>query len=154
MIAFQASWVIPVDGPPLRSGVVTVGGGRVRALGRQGTLEAGAQEVHDLGAGVLMPGLVNAHCHLELSHLAGRLAGAAGFVDWVERLVTTRGEDPMDTVRARTAAAIEELERTGTVAVGDVSNALAHLDLLEDSSLRARVFFELIGWDPTAAERV
>ena len=45
-------------------------------------------------------------------------------------------------------AGIQELEDTGTVAVGDVSNTLAHLDLLADSSLRARVFFELIGWDP------
>jgi cytosine/adenosine deaminase-related metal-dependent hydrolase len=38
--------------------------------------------------------------------------------------------------------------------VGDVSNALAHLDLIGDSSLRARVFFELIGWDPAVADRV
>src|SRR3977135_384371 len=106
------------------------------AAGGRGGGGAGGGEARDLGPGVLMPGLVNAHCHLELSHLAGRLAGAAGFVDWVERLVTTRGQDPMDTVRARADAAIEELERTGTVAVGDVSNALAHLDLLEDSSLR------------------
>jgi cytosine/adenosine deaminase-related metal-dependent hydrolase len=103
---------------------------------------------------VLLPGLVNAHCHLELSHLAGRLAGAAGFVDWVERLVTMRPEDSPDTVRRCAAAGIQALEDTGTVAVGDVSNALAHVDLLQDSSLRARVFFELIGWDPAAAERV
>ncbi len=152
MIVYRAGWVLPVDRPPLRDACVAADDGRVAWVGP--AAEAPAGEARDLGPGVLMPGLVNAHCHLELSHLAGRLAAAAGFVDWVERLVTTRGEDPMDTVRARTAAAIEELERTGTVAVGDVSNALAHLDLLKDSSLRARVFFELIGWDPAVADRV
>ena len=149
---FRAGWVVPVDRPPLRDAAVAVENGQVRWVGP--TQDAPAGEAHDLGAGVLLPGLVNAHCHLELSHLAGRLAGASGFVDWVERLVTMRPEDSMDTVRQRAAAGIRELEATGTVAVGDVSNALAHLDLLEDSSLRARVFFELIGWDPAAAERV
>jgi aminodeoxyfutalosine deaminase len=148
----RAAWVVPVDRPPLRDAVVAVEKGRVRWVGPAADAPSG--EAHDLGPGVLLPGLVNAHCHLELSHLAGRLVGAAGFVDWVERLVTARPEDPLDTVRVRAAAAIEELERTGTVAVGDVSNALAHLDLLGDSSLRVRVFFELIGWDPAAADRI
>lgn len=152
MIVFRAGWVVPVDRPPLRDACVAVRAGRVEWVGP--SAEAPAGEARDLGPGVLLPGLVNAHCHLELSHLAGRLAGAAGFVDWVERLITARSEDAIDTVRARAAAAIRELEDTGTVAVGDVSNALAHLDLLASSSLKARVFFELIGWDPAQAGRV
>ena len=143
---------MPVDRPPLRDAAVAVEDGRVRWVGP--AAEAPPGESRDLGPGVLLPGLVNAHCHLELSHLAGRLGKADGFVDWVERLVTTRPQDPPETVRRLAAAGIQELEDTGTVAVGDVSNALAHLDLLEDSSLRARVFFELIGWDPSAADRV
>ena len=125
----RAGWVVPVDRPPLRDAAVAVENGQVRWVGPAPDAPAG--EARDLGAGVLLPGLVNAHCHLELSHLAGRLAGASGFVDWVERLVTMRPEDSMDTVRQRAAAGIQELEATGTVAVGDVSNALAHLDLLE-----------------------
>jgi cytosine/adenosine deaminase-related metal-dependent hydrolase len=154
VIVLQAGWVWPVEGPPLRDGAVAIDAGRVLALGPRGTLEAGVADVRDLGPGVLLPGLVNAHCHLELSHLAGRLSGATGFVDWVERLVTARDEDSIDTVRSSAAAGIQELEDTGTVAVGDVSNALAHLDLLARAPLRARVFFELIGWDPAMAGRV
>jgi cytosine/adenosine deaminase-related metal-dependent hydrolase len=149
---FRAGWVVPVDRPPLRDAAVAVEDGRVRWVGPAAAAPSG--ECRDLGPGVLLPGLVNAHCHLELSHLAGRLGEAEGFVDWVERLVTTRPLDPPETVRGRASAGIQELEDTGTAAVGDVSNALAHLDLLEDSGLRARVFFELIGWDPAAAERV
>jgi cytosine/adenosine deaminase-related metal-dependent hydrolase len=149
---FRAGWVVPVDGPPLRDAAVAVEDGQVRWVGPAAQAPPG--ETRDLGPGVLLPGLVNAHCHLELSHLSGRLAQASGFVDWVERLVTIRPQDSPDTVRRHAAAGIQELEDTGTAAVGDVSNTLAHLDLLAGSSLRARVFFELIGWDPEAAERV
>ena len=152
MIVLRAGWVVPVDRTPLRDAAVAVEDGRVRWVGP--AAEAPSGEVRDLGAGVLLPGLVNAHCHLELSHLAGRLADANGFVDWVERLVAARAQDAPDVVRRRASAGIQELEDTGTAAVGDVSNALAHLDLLGRSTLRARVFFELIGWDPEAAGRV
>jgi cytosine/adenosine deaminase-related metal-dependent hydrolase len=152
VIVFRAGWVVPVEGPPLRDGTVAVEEGRVAWVGPAAAAPTG--EERDLGAGVLMPGLVNAHCHVELSHLAGRLTGAAGFVDWVERLVLERGADAAPAVRAQAAAGIAQMEATGTVAVGDVSNALAHVDLLAGSSLRARVFFELIGWDPAAVDRV
>ena len=99
-----------------------------------------------------MPGLVNAHCHLELSHLAGLAERvSAGFVPWVEALLAQRGQTDADTVRAATRKAIRQLESTGTVAVGDVSNTLAHLDLLEAAHLQAVVFYELLGWDPARA---
>jgi cytosine/adenosine deaminase-related metal-dependent hydrolase len=108
--------------------------------------------VRDLGRGVLLPGLVNAHCHLELSHLAGRLPFGTGFVPWVERVVASRGAFAPEAVRAATAAAIRTLEERGTVAVGDVSNAPGHLDLLASSRLSAVVFLELLAWDPARAE--
>jgi cytosine/adenosine deaminase-related metal-dependent hydrolase len=102
-----------------------------------------------------MPGLVNAHCHLELSHLAGLADHApAGFVPWVESLLAQRGRTGAEDVRAATRRAIRQLESTGTVAVGDVSNALAHLDLLEESHLHAVVFYELLGWDPARADEI
>jgi cytosine/adenosine deaminase-related metal-dependent hydrolase len=102
-----------------------------------------------------MPGLVNAHCHLELSHLAGLSDEApSGFVPWVESLMAGRGRAAAEEVRAATRRAIRQLESTGTVAVGDVSNALAHLDLLEESHLHAVVFYELLGWDPARAESI
>jgi aminodeoxyfutalosine deaminase len=152
VIVLRAGWVLPVDRPACRDGAVAVEDGRVAWVGP--APEAPAGEARDLGPGVLLPGLVNAHCHLELSHLAGRLGDARGFVDWVERLVARRGDDTLENVRAAAARAIAEVEATGTAGLGDVSNALAHLDLLVRSPLRARVFFELIGWDPAAAARI
>jgi cytosine/adenosine deaminase-related metal-dependent hydrolase len=140
-----------VASPPLRDGAVAVSDGRVTWVGPRGDAPAG--EVRDLGAGVLLPGLVNAHCHLELSWLAGRLPAEAGFVPWVEALVDARAREEPERVRRAAEDAIAELWATGTVAVGDVSNALPHLDLLERSPLRAVVFLELLGWDPGACDR-
>ncbi|HSD28366.1 MAG TPA: amidohydrolase family protein [Vicinamibacteria bacterium] len=107
--------------------------------------------LRNLGRGILLPGLVNAHCHLELSHLAGRVPFGAGFVPWVQSVVASRGCVPEEEVRSAARSAIEFMEERGTAAVGDVSNALGHLDLLAASGLSAVVFLELLGWDPAKA---
>ena len=155
MDLLSAEWVVPGAGPPIRDGLAAVEDGRIAWVGGRGAAGRPAGAVRDLGRGVLLPGLVNAHCHLELSHLAAvREQGHQGFVAWVEALVERRSlADPAD-ARARTEAAIDELKTTGTVAVGDVSNALGHLDLLDASGLAAVVFYELLAWDPARSEAV
>jgi cytosine/adenosine deaminase-related metal-dependent hydrolase len=152
METLAASWVVPIDRPPLRNGRVAVADGRIVWVGGAGDPDAPAGPVRDLGAGVLLPGLVNAHCHLELSHLAGELPTGSGFVPWVEAVVALRGRLAPEVVDARTAEAVAFLEERGTAAVGDVSNTLAHVDRLAASSLRAVVFHELLAWDPARAE--
>jgi aminodeoxyfutalosine deaminase len=151
MQILSASWVVPVAAPPLAGGRVAVNDGRVHWVGRAGAAGQPEGEVVDLGDGVLLPGLVNAHCHLELSHLAGAVDTSRGFVSWVEEVVEKRLVTDEKDVRAGARRGISQLESTGTVAVGDVSNALKHLDLLEESSLRALVFHELLSWDPGKA---
>jgi cytosine/adenosine deaminase-related metal-dependent hydrolase len=144
----RASWVVPVCGPPLADGLVGAEDGRIVWVGRSDGPGRPDGATTDLGDAVLTPGLVNAHCHLELSHLAGRLPRASGFVPWVEALVAERGREEPAQVREHARQAIAAAEAAGTVAVGDVSNTLAHLDLLRASRLRAVVFYELLGWDP------
>lgn len=147
-----ASWIVPVSGPPLRDGAVAVDEGRILWVGPASAAPAGPAEA--LGGGVLLPGLVNAHCHLELSVLEGRVPGGGGFTSWVSDLVDARGRVAPEDARLAAGKGIRRLEDSGTVAVGDVSNTLDHLDLLAASSLAAVVFFELIGWDPSRAEAI
>lgn len=150
-----AAWVVTGAGPPMRDGLVAVESGRIAWVGRAGDAGRPAGAVRDLGRGVLLPGLVNAHCHLELSHLgAARDHAGQGFVPWVEALVELRSRADPAEARARTQAALQELTATGTVAVGDVSNALGHLELLDASGLEAVVFYELLAWDPARADAV
>lgn len=154
MRILSASWVVPADGPPIAKGRVAVDAGRIVWVGSP--LDAGAPDapVLELGDGVLLPGLVNAHCHLELSALAGRVDGSHGFVPWVASLVQARDAGEAGAERAAIGAEIRRMEERGTAAVGDISNRLPHLDLLAASSLSAVVFYELLGWDPAGAAAI
>lgn len=152
MISYHAAWVVPISAPPIRDGWVVVDRGRVVDVGTRGTGGAGtAHRVErDLGHVILMPGLVNAHTHLELSHLRRAVAPASSFVMWVRQLLAARREypDPRDPVILRGAAdAIEEAVRTGTAVVGDISNTLVTFELLARSPLSAVLFYELIGFN-------
>lgn len=154
MKLLRAGWLLPVSGGPVRDGAVAVAGGRIAWVGPWRSPERPAGESVELGHGVLLPGLVNAHCHVELSHLAGAAPGAQGFSAWVAGLVARRAGETREELRAAAATALQALAAAGTVAVGDVSNRLEHLDLFEPAGLRAVVFHELLAWDPARAGEV
>jgi cytosine/adenosine deaminase-related metal-dependent hydrolase len=150
MVVYKAAWVCPIARPPIRDGWVAINDRRIVGLG-------GASDAHpdgivrNLGHAVIMPGLVNAHTHLELSWLRGRVPPAATFTDWIKQLFITRGgrrESPDDpkVVDAATQAAREARE-FGTAAIGDISNSLASVPALRDTGLYGLVFHELLGFN-------
>jgi cytosine/adenosine deaminase-related metal-dependent hydrolase len=152
MQIYRASWVLPVIGPPIRHGWVAVERDRIVDVGGPqdgpGTVSEGAVQHHDLGEAVIMPALANAHTHLELSWLRGRVGAAPTFLRWVsgmmrKRLESADGRDGRF-VRSAVAVALEEMKASGTALVGDLSNALEHLDLLDASGLEGIVFHEVI----------
>ena len=159
MRLLRASWVLPIVGPPIQDGWVAIEGGRISAVGNgppSSRAGSDAVQVVDLGDAAIMPALVNAHTHLELSWLRGRIGPASTFLGWVsgmmrERLQSADGGDEAY-VRASMAAALEEMKVSGTGLVGDISNSLAHLDLLDASGLDGVVFHELIKFRATDAE--
>jgi cytosine/adenosine deaminase-related metal-dependent hydrolase len=149
LIRYHASWVLPIDGAPVRDGWVAVDGGRIVACGggrdRQAG-PAGAREV-DLGDAAILPGLVNAHTHLELSYLRGGVPPATSFVTWIRGVLAARGQEPapgapqvMDSIDL----ALRESIASGTAVVGDISNTLATFAPLARSPLAAVLFYELI----------
>ena len=140
---YRAAWVLPIAGPPVRDGWVAVGGGRVTAVGG-GRPPEGKPEADDLGAVAVLPGLVNAHTHLELSALRGRVPPASSMPVWVcDLLAARRLEAPPP---APIVEAIGEAHASGTILVGDVSNSLATFGPLAASPLSAVVFRELLGF--------
>jgi cytosine/adenosine deaminase-related metal-dependent hydrolase len=102
--------------------------------------------------GVLVPGLVNAHTHLELSGLRGEVPGGAGFVPWVEHLIGARAEVQPDDDRGAIERAVDELVAFGTVAVGEVTNSLAAVRELSRRGFAGAVFHEVFGVERTALE--
>jgi len=134
---------------------VLVEGGRIQALlstpaqVRARRTEAQVEFV-DLGDVVLCPGLVNAHAHLELSQLGGRVAADSGFVPWVGRVLALRAGLSRADYGGAVDRGVGELLQSGTTAVGDVDSTGVAAERLALTPLRARVSRELLdGRDPT-----
>ena len=90
MDLLSAEWVVPGAGPPIRDGLAAVEDGRIAWVGGRGAAGRPAGAVRDLGRGVLLPGLVNAHTHLELSYLRDEISPERDFVTWIRAVVAAR----------------------------------------------------------------
>jgi cytosine/adenosine deaminase-related metal-dependent hydrolase len=142
---FRADWVLPIADAPIRRGIVTVDGGRIVSVGggQPGPTDA------DLGRVAILPALVNAHTHLELSYLHRRIPPAPNFGDWVRAVMTTRQQypDPADPRIVDPArASLGRASASGTGLFGDVSNTLVTAPLFEQAGVPARIFHELTGF--------
>jgi cytosine/adenosine deaminase-related metal-dependent hydrolase len=150
-------------GTPLRRGWVLAADGLIAACGASSELAgqgtpAGISttsplEIVDLGDAVILPGLVNAHTHLELSWMRRRVPPADSMPAWASRLIalraTERGDPP-----GPIGEAVREARAAGTALVGEVTNTLAAYGLLADSELSGAVFRELIGFRAGDAEQI
>ncbi len=155
MHKFSADRVFPVSAAPIENGVViTDDAGQILAIERR--------EQHDPASlqilpGVLIPGFVNTHCHLELSHMKGKVHTGTGLIPFITGVVTQR-----NAAAEVIADAIEQAERDmlagGIVAVGDISNAPDTFAVKAKGRLRYYTFVELFdflqeaGSDKTMAD--
>ena len=153
IVRYRAAWILPIDRPPIVNGWVAVEDGRIVDVGGQ-AIRRDANDV-DLGDVAIMPGLVNAHTHLELSYLRGQVPPADGFVTWIRGVMSARRQRPDPRSREivdAIDAGIRDAAAAGTAVVGDISNTLAVFGPLRASSLAAVVFYELIRFNaPDAA---
>jgi cytosine/adenosine deaminase-related metal-dependent hydrolase len=134
----------------IHDGWVSVENGRIAAVG-----SGPRSDAVDLGRVAVLPALVNAHTHLELSYLRGKVPPKGSFLDWIRPLMAARREypDAADPVILQAARrAIDDARASGTGLVGDISNTLVTIPLLREAGMPGRVFVELLGFnaaDPT-----
>ncbi len=154
MAQYRAAWLLPIASPPIENGWVRTEAGRITALGRHGAHTRTAGEI-DLGDVVLLPGLVNAHTHLELSWMRGKVQ-ASDFPSWIRSLIgLQRASSPVPEVRQEAArSAIAEAQASGTVLFGDITNTLEALPALSARKAAALVFLELIGFKSERARDI
>ena len=101
-------------------------------------------------SGILSPGFVNCHCHLELSHLKGLIPEKKGLIDFVSRVVTQR-DFPEEEILDSIASAESQMFRNGIVATGDICNNLLTLPQKTKRRLAYHNFVEVSGWNPAIA---
>ncbi len=95
--------------------------------------------------GLMFPGLVNAHCHLELSHLKGVVSQRCGFASFASQLGAARNSFTAEDVQRAIAQADIEMRREGIVAVGDISNSCDSLTVKASSPIHYHTFAEHFG---------
>ncbi len=161
MIRYHAAWILPIVEPPIRDGWFAVDRGRIVAYGSLGPagrrgLADGAREV-DLGDVAVLPGLCNAHTHLELSYLRDEVPPASQFVTWIRGVIDARRQRPDPSgpeILDAVDRAVAESVACGTAVVGDISNTLVTFGPLARSALAAVVFFEVIRFNASNPEAV
>jgi cytosine/adenosine deaminase-related metal-dependent hydrolase len=155
----RARWLVPVGGWPLENAWLEIDRGLVIAFGR-GRPPQSARDTVDLGDVIVLPGLVNAHTHLEFSELAEPLAVTGGLPDWIARVVAarrTRAAGASGNTEDRVVAAIRrglaESVAGGVTAIGEIATAAAP-QAYAGPGPRVRVFREGLGLRAAGVEAV
>lgn len=160
----RARYVFPVAGPPIAGGCVTVAGERIVEVGRTSS----AANVRDLGNVAILPGLVNAHTHLEFSDFAAPLGSPGmGFAHWISQVTASRGRSthvaaennnpPLPSGEGRgesapkqspVARGLQESLATGTTSIGEIAVAGWSAEPFDQAPIDAIIFRELICLSP------
>ncbi len=146
----RARHVLPIATDPIENGWVRIERGRISGVGRGQP----SGPVHDLGDAIILPGLVNAHTHLEFSDLDHPLPAGGGLPAWIERVVAMRrsraasGTDEAARLAAAVASGLKQSAAAGVTAIGEIATA-SH-PVAGHAGPLVRVFRETLGLSPAA----
>jgi cytosine/adenosine deaminase-related metal-dependent hydrolase len=143
----RARVVLPVVRPPIEDGVVEISGNCISGVGRWGDRNpAPGQPVLDLGEVILLPGLVNAHCHLDYTDIGGQIPPMRSFTDWIKAITAAKGGLGYADFARSWLRGAEMLLRTGTTTVADIEAVPELLpEVWQATPLRVFSFLELTG---------
>lgn len=146
-LLLRARVVLPIGRPPIADGAVVVSGQRIAAVGTWRSLRTRyAGEVHDLGDVVLLPGLVNAHCHLDYTHMAGMFPPQKSFCDWIKLITTEKAHWTFSDYAEAWLDGARMLLRSGTTTAADIEAVPELLpDVWTATPLRVISFLEMTG---------
>jgi cytosine/adenosine deaminase-related metal-dependent hydrolase len=159
MQIFAASYLLPIAASHLAGGAVAVADGRVVDTGPLSELQRRhSAPVREFPGCAIMPGLVNPHTHLELTHFAswklrkGIDYSPRTYVDWVIQVIKIRRGLSREELELSVREGIRISLEAGTTAVGEILSDRTLLPLYLDSPLGGRAYLELLGQDPARFE--
>lgn len=141
----RARIVLPICSPGIENGAVSIRGGRIAGVGKWGDFKGTREKVLDLGEVVLLPGLINAHCHLDYTNLT-IARGNLSFTDWVREIIRRKNEWGVEEYRKSWVGGARMLERSGTTTVADIEAVPELLPWAwKQTRLRVCSFLEMTG---------
>ncbi len=152
MKRFSAQYVITNTGPLLKRAIITTeDDGTVTGIEDTGgnLTESHSVEFYN---GIITPGFVNCHCHLELSHMKGKITEGGGLVSFVEQIMNNR-ESKIDTIVQSASDADSEMYRSGISLCADICNTSGTFHLKRTSKIKYINLLEVFGIDPGIAEK-
>lgn len=148
---FSAEYIFTVTGDPIKNGIVSVDeSGEVINIYQAEDFDGNTDEVekHD---GVIVPGFINSHCHLELSHLKGQIPKDLKLIEFVKTVLKSRNADEQ-VVEDAMRAADKEMYDNGIVAVGDIANNISSKKIKQESKIHYHTYVEVMAFEPEKAE--
>lgn len=151
---YRARYLLPIAAGPIEDGALLTAGDRIVAVDRFSALHRAAAEVVDLGEAIVLPPLVNAHTHLELTHFprwqeeAGESGRPDSFVDWILQVIRVKRQVATGRFLPSLQEGIRLSLAAGTGAVGDVLSYFPARTAYADAPLQGRLYFETLGRDP------
>ena len=140
MRKISADLIVPVHSDSIEQGVVVIDeSGKIEAITPRSEHDPNAVEVYE---GVIVPGFVNTHCHLELSHMKAKVDTGTGLIPFISSVVQFR-DIPMEEIQQAIERADQEMFEAGIVAVGDISNKLDTASTKEKSAIQYYSFVEM-----------
>ena len=137
--SLKARWVLPVLTPPVENGVIEIAGDTIVAV-RQG-----CPATHDLGDSILIPGLVNAHTHLDLTGFPRPVTPPPTFADWIIQVIQHRLRETPEQRLMAIRKGVRQSMAHGVTLLGDISSNGASSQVIASESVAATVYHEILG---------
>ena len=146
MRKISANYIYPISSKPIKNGILVVdNNGKIcDIINNNGKYKETANV--EFYNGILVPGFINTHCHLELSYLKNKITNIKDLPDFIEKIIKSRdiqGLTRSETLNISTKRADQEMQKNGIVAVGDISNTIRSSEIKKQSKIYYHTFIEL-----------
>lgn len=139
MQKLTANYICPVNTTPIKEGVVVIDeAGKILEIGQRSDYDTNELTYHE---GVIIPGFINTHCHLELSHMKGKVNTGTTLIPFITSVVQNRNASEEE-IQTAIATAEKEMYDGGIVAVGDISNVVDTFAQKNKGNIRYYTFVE------------
>lgn len=149
MRKISADYIFPIASEPIKNGVITIDDD-----GAIVNVESNHQGDAEHHAGIICPGFINTHCHLELSHMRSQVSENAGMMGFIKELISKRKNFSDQETLLAIEIAEKEMIKNGIVAVGDISNRNITFLQKAKGNLHYHTFIEIFDLNSDDAEGV